>query len=274
MSILHAIPKTFTVLLLVGTSAWGQVSAGTVVRPSSVALRELTTDRPDATESPFTVDVAHVQLELEAVSFTRDRRDGVRTTEWAASPFNVRYGLTENFELGIFVTPFLQFTEKLRGGEQSTVRGIGDTTLRAKVNLAGNDGGTKAFGVFADLKLPTAKTGLGNDEVEGALAFPVAFEIGSGWAGAAMTAVEFAFTGRDRPLVWVNTLSLGRELTADVAGFVELTSAAGDGTHVATFNVGLTRRLGPNLQLDGGLNLGLSRAAADLTVFAGLARKF
>lgn len=250
------------------------VYAGAAGPRPTVELRELTTDRPDATESPFTVDAAHVQLELEAVSFTRDRRDGVRTTEWAVAPFNLRYGLTENFELGVFVTPFLQVTEKLRGGERTTVRGLGDTTLRAKLNLAGNDGGAKAYGVFADLKLPTAKDGLGNDEVEGALTFPVAFELGAGWAAAAMTSVEFAFTGRERPFVWVNTLSVGRALTANVAGFVEFTSAAGDGTHVATFNFGLTRRLGPNLQLDGGVNLGVSRAAADLTVFAGLARKF
>jgi hypothetical protein len=274
MSISCATSRALIVLSLFGASALGRVYGSSVAPRSPVELRELTTDRPDATESPFTVDAAHVQLELEAVSYTRDRRDGVRTTEWAVAPFNLRFGLTENFELGVLVTPFLQSTEKRRGGERSTVRGIGDTTLRAKVNLAGNDGGAKAFGVFADLKLPTAKDGLGSDELEGALTFPVAFELGAGWAAAAMTSFEFAFTGRDRPLVWVNTFSLGRELTQNVAGFLELTSAAGDGTHVATVNVGLTRRLGPSLQLDGGVNLSVSRAAPDLTVFAGLARKF
>lgn len=274
MPILHVFPRAWVVLVLFGATAVGRVYAGAAAQLAPDPLRELTTDRPDATESPYTVDAAHLQLEIEAVSFTRDRRDGVRTTAWGVAPFNLRYGLTENFELGVLVTPFLQSTEKRRGGERSTVRGIGDTTLRAKLNLAGNDGGARAFGVFADLTLPTAKEGLGNEEVEGALTFPVAFELGAGWAGAAMTSVEFAFTGRDRPVVWVNTLSLGRSLTPDVAGFVELTSAAGDGTHVATFNFGLTRRLGPNLQLDGGVNLGVSRAAADLTVFAGLARKF
>jgi hypothetical protein len=40
------------------------------------ALRELTTDRPDATESPFTIDAGRLQLELEAVSYTRDRSGG------------------------------------------------------------------------------------------------------------------------------------------------------------------------------------------------------
>ena len=273
MLILHVFLRVWVVLLLFGLSATVWIQAGTSAR-TPVDLRALTTDRPDATESPFTVDAARVQMEIEAVSYTRDRRNGVQTTEWGVAPFNLRYGLAENFELGVLVTPFLQSAEKRRGGERSTVRGIGDTTLRAKLNLAGNDGGAQAFGVIADLTLPTAKEGLGNEEAGGALTFPVAFELGTGWAVGAMTSVEFAFTSRDRPVVWVNTLSLGRSLTPDVAGFVELTSAAGDGTHVATFNVGLTRRLGPNVQLDGGVNLGVSRAAADLTVFAGLARKF
>jgi hypothetical protein len=89
-----------------------------------------------------------------------------------------------------------------------------------------------------------------------------------------MTSVEFVRTDAGRRAVWVNTITFARELAENLGGFLEVTSAVGDGAHVATFNCGLTRRLGPRLQLDGGVNLGLSRSAADLTVFAGLARKF
>ncbi len=244
------------------------------IKTAGATLRELTTDRPDTTESPFTVDVNHLQLELEAVSYTRNRLNGVRTTEWDAAPFNLRYGVTENTEVGIFISPYLETTEKLRNGETTTWRGLGDTTLRAKFNLHGNDGGPTAYGIFVDLKLPTAKEGLGNDEVDGAITFPVTFEVGGGWEGAAMTAIEFGLTGSDRQVVWVNTITVGRELAPDLGGFLELTSAAGDGSHVATFNCGLTRRFGPQLQLDAGFNFGLSRSAPDLRVFAGLSRKF
>ncbi len=262
-----------SVLGLSGLSA-AMVADAAETTVSRAALRELTTDRPDATESPFTVDVNHLQLELEAVSYTRNRLNGVRTTEWGAAPFNLRYGFTENTEVGIFLTPYLETTEKLRNGETTTWRGVGDTTLRAKFNLRGNDGGPLAYGVFVDLKLPTAKEGLGNDEVDGAITFPIAFEVGGGGEGAAMTAVEFGLTGPDRQVVWVNTITFGRELAPDLGGFLELTSTAGDGSHVATFNCGLTRRFGPQLQLDAGFNFGLSRTAPDVRVFAGLSRKF
>src|SRR5688572_9896940 len=150
-------------------------------------LRELTTDRPDATESPFTVDPGHMQLEMDVASYTRNRLDGVRTTEWVLAPFNLRYGLTRNVEAGIFVVPHVRVTEQDRSGPKQVVRGVGDTTLRMKVNLRGNDGGATAFGLFADVKLPTAADGLGNDHTEGALTFPIAYEVGAGWEGAAMT---------------------------------------------------------------------------------------
>jgi hypothetical protein len=104
---------------------------------------------------------------------------------------------------------------------------------------------------------------------------PVAYTIGAGWEGGAMTSVEWIYTGAGRRrALWVNTVTFARDLATDVAGFLELTSATGDGSHVATFNCGVTKRFGPVLQLDAGVNIGISRTAPDLTVFAGLSRKF
>lgn len=241
---------------------------------STGTLRELTTDRPDSTESPFTVDAGHLQLEMDGVSYTRNRLDGVRTEEWTVAPFNLRYGLNPDLEAGIFVTPYVRVTERPRGSEKTRVSGIGDTTLRIKKNFFGNDGGATAFGVMADLKLPTAADGLGNDRTEAALSFPVAYELAGGWAGAAMTVVEYAYTDRGRRAVWLNTITFARDILPDLGGFLELTSVAGDGRHKATFNCGLTRALGSMTQLDCGVNVGLSRTAPDLTVFAGLSRKY
>jgi hypothetical protein len=239
------------------------------------ALRELTTDRPDATESPFTVDVGHMQLEMDVASFTRNRLDGVRTTEWVFAPFNVRYGITPTIEAGVFVVPRMEVTEQARGGPKVRRRGAGDTVLRGKMNFFGNDGGPTAFGVMADVKLPTAADGLGNDKVEGALIVPFACEVGAGWESAAMSGVEFTYNdnGRRRP-VWINTLTFGRDLLPELGMFLEVTSAAGDGPHVATFNCGLTRKLSSNLQIDCGANFGISRTAPDLALFAGLSRRF
>jgi len=250
-------------------------AAPLVSAAAPAAVRELTTDRPDATESPFTVDAGRVQVELDAAAWTRDRAAGVRTDTWELAPFNVRLGLTPDVEFGFFVTPRVAVTERA-GGVTTRTRGFGDVTLRGKTNFLGNDGGPLAFGLIADLKLPTAATGLGNDKVEGALTLPVAFEIGAGWEGAAMTSLGCAHLGPGRGYrpVWANTVTFARDLAPDLGAFFELTSTVGEGRHVATFNLGLTRALAPGLQLDAGAYLGISKAAPDVTLFFGLARKF
>lgn len=262
--------------LLPVPAALGFAAGCLAAEPSArKAARELTTDRPDTTETPFTVEPGLAQLEMSAASFTRDRLDGVKTTEWEIAPLNLRFGVTPRSELGVFFTPHLWCTEQARGGAKTTVRGVGDTTLRAKFNFTGNDGGAFGSGVMFDVKLPTAARGLGNDKTELALTFPVTFEAGGGWDGAAMTVVERAYTDAGRyEAVWTNTLSFAREIARDTGAFFELVSTSGAGSHVLLFDTGVTRRLGPGLQLDAGLNIGLSRTAPDLGVFVGLARRF
>jgi hypothetical protein len=285
----HSIRSSTFLGLLAGALAAGAAGAATpAVAPlpnksvytffnptPDALLREMATDRPDATESPFTVDAGRVQLEMDFANYGRNRLDGVKTTEWEVAPFNLRLGLTQNFEAGIFVTPFRREVETPRVGPAGRNSGFGDVTLRTKVNFLGNDGGSLAWGLMTDLKLPTAGGGLSNGKVEGALTLPVAFELGGGWGGGAMTYVELRYTGAGsyRP-VWGNTVTVGRDLTEKIGAFVELTSESGDGPHVATFNCGLTFALARDVQLDGGVNLGITRSAPDAQVFLGLSRRF
>jgi len=238
-------------------------------------LREMSTDRPDTTESPFTVDPGHVQLEMDFGSYTRDDSGGDRVTEWEAAPFNLRFGISSGFEAGFFIVPFRLEEEESRENPGVRRSGIGDVTLRAKWNFFGNDEGETALGLIADVKLPTASDDMDNGKLEGAIALPVAFALPGGWDGAAMTLIEAVYTdGREYRPVWSNTITAGHDLSDNMGAFVELTSSTGNGPHVATFNGGVTRRFGPNLQYDAGVNLGLSNAAADFGVFIGMARRF
>lgn len=285
-------PALSALIRLAALGLWGgALGAATPAVPPAVApdkstytwfkptpdalLREMATDRPDATESPFTVDAGRVQLEMDFANYGCDRQGGVKSTEGEVAPFNLRLGLTQNFEAGIFVTPWRSESETSRGGPRERRSGFGDVTLRTKLNLRGNDGGPLAYGLMADLKVPTAGGGLSNGKCEGALTMPFAFDLGGGWGGGAMTFVEVRYTGAGHyRAVWGNTVTVGHDLTEKLGGFVELTSFAGDGSHVATFNCGLTFALARDVQLDGGVNLGISRSAPDVQFFAGLSRRF
>ena len=237
--------------------------------------RELATDRPDATETPYTVKPGKVQVEASMAACGRDRPGGELTEEWDPAPAHVGIGLTRNAEPGVFVPPQLRRTESVRGGPATTVRGEGDTVRRGKINFRGNDGEGPGFGSMVKVKLPTAAAGLGNHRTERAQTLPVTFEAGAGRDGAAMTAVEWARTdpGR-RKAVWMNTVSFARNPGAGWGTFPEAVPVTGDGRHRLLANVAATRRLTPELQSDAGGSVGVSRTAPDLGVFAGFARRF
>src|SRR6266404_3588429 len=60
-------------------------------------LRALDTDGPGSTESPYTVDAGHFQVEMTLVGYSHDRDsvDGVtqRFEAWAIAPMNLKIGL-------------------------------------------------------------------------------------------------------------------------------------------------------------------------------------
>src|SRR5687767_14556340 len=59
-------------------------------------MREMSTDRPDKTESAYTVDAGHFQLEMDVVSYGYDRhnvaRDHTVSDNLAIAPFNFKVG--------------------------------------------------------------------------------------------------------------------------------------------------------------------------------------
>jgi Putative MetA-pathway of phenol degradation len=271
-----ALPAALAVVTTVAAAAVPDKSGYSFSNPVPAAwLRELTTDRPDATEGPYTVDAGHLQIEGDFATFTRNRLDGVRTRELSVAPFNLRVGVLNNFELGLFLDPYVRHSEEPPGSRREIQAGFGDLTVRAKFNFRGNEGGEPASGLIVDLKLPTAHRGLGNGAVEGAFFLPISLELSGGWELGAMTGLQIRHQeGGGSRGVWINTATLGHDLAEKISGYVELTSETGDGPQVATFNVGVAWQLNSNTQLDTGVNLGLSCHADDGRVFAGISRRF
>src|SRR5882757_9318442 len=74
--------------------------------PASL-MRELTPDRPDKTESPYTVDAGHYQLEMDFANLTLDDSNGVRTRAWNVAPFNIKIGLLNNVDLQFVFNDYL-----------------------------------------------------------------------------------------------------------------------------------------------------------------------
>lgn len=243
-------------------------------------MREFNTDRPDKTESPYTVDAGHFQVELDLANFTLDRDAGVRAYTWNIAPTNFRVGLLNNVELDVIFDSYLhERIEDRRAGTTQKTSGVGDLTTRLKINLWGNDGGKSAFGIIPFVKAPTNSHGLGNDSVEGGVIFPLAVELPGGWSVGLMTEFDFLRNEDDRGYhtEFVNSITFGHDIIGNLAGYAEFFSSVSSqrsADWVGTVDVGLTYGVTKNIQLDLGANFGVTRAADDFQPFLGLSMRF
>lgn len=242
----------------------------------SPADREMSTDRPDKTESPYSVPKGRVQIEMDFANYTRDRSADGRVETIGVAPFNVKLGLGDDTDLQFVAAPYIHRTATdPRDGTRTSTEGIGDVTIRLKQNFWGNDGGKTAFALMPYVTLPTSHKGLGADMVEFGLIAPLAIGLSDTIDLGVMTEVDVVGKddGRGRRVNVVNSATLGFALAKRVGMYTELFTERGD-QWVVTGDIGVTYKVTDDMQVDAGVNLGLNSAADDVGVFAGLSRRF
>ena len=246
----------------------------------SVLLRELSPDRPDKTESPYTVDAGHYQLEMDFANYTRDDSDGVRTRAWNVAPFNIKAGLLNKVDLQLIFDSYQHVRmDDHTTGTTITQSGVGNITARLKVNLWGNDGGQTALALLPYTKFPTSTDGLGNHAIEGGLLLPLAVKLPCGFDLGLETGTGFFQNGSDSNYHadFVNMATLGHAIAGKLSGYVEFFSGLSTERHsgwIGTVDFGLEFLVTENVQLDCGCNFGITRAADDFNPFAGITVRF
>jgi hypothetical protein len=247
------------------------------------ALRELSTDRPDQTESPYTVDAGHFQVEMDFVNYTRDHDTSsgsdVRTRVLSLAPVNLKAGLLHNVDLQLMLEPRVESrVEDHVAGTSVRASGFGEVTTRLKVNFWGNDGGPTALAIMPFVKWPLSASSVRNGETEGGVIIPFGMELPAGWGMGAMTEVDFVSDGTGGyETEWVNSITFARDLTAKLGGYVEffaVTSRAPGFKWQGQFDVGFTYALDGDTQLDFGCNFGVTKSAPDVQPFAGISKRF
>lgn len=237
-------------------------------------MREFNTDRPDATESPFTVDAGHYQLEMSLFELSRENFKGERTNDLSLIPFNLKAGLTNDLDLQLIINPYHRLWLHAKG-ESKRNEGFGETELRAKYNLWGNDGGDTAGAVMPFVRFPTGTDGLSNHHVEGGLILPLAVSLPAGFNLGLMAEFDADRNTRNDGygLDFVHTATVHHKLTERLDAYVEYAGVAPAGTgnsYLSTFDTGLIYALRKNVQLDAGVNLGLSDRADNILGFLGI----
>jgi hypothetical protein len=247
-------------------------------------MREMSTDRPDKTESAYTVDAGHFQIEMDVLSYSYDRDNGLpgdtRIEGVSIAPVNLKAGLCNWADLQVVVETYASVRTHVRAtGQVEKQRGFGDITLRLKGNMWGNDGGSTALALMPYVKLPTNQDDLGNNSVEGGLIVPLAVELPKGWGMSVMTQFDYIRdeAGRGHHPEFVNTITFGHQIIGNLNGYVEFFSAVSTergSDWIGTVDAGLTYGLTEDIQLDAGINIGVTKSADDWNPFLGISWRF
>ena len=250
-------------------------------RPTPDALlREFATDRPDKTESAYTVDAGHYQIEMDLLNYTYDRSKQETVKTLAIAPMNLKVGVLNNVDLQIIVPTYnIEWMHDRAAGASSRVSGFGDVLLRCKTNLWGNDGGPTALSVMPFVKLPTSRHDLGNGATEGGIIFPFAMELPGKWDLGAQVEVDYlqdsGSSGNHQE--FIHTITVSHDIAGKLGGYAELfsnLSTERETDWIATFDFGFTYALSRDVQLDAGMNIGLTDAADDFNPFIGLSLRY
>ncbi|HEY0413866.1 MAG TPA: transporter [Allosphingosinicella sp.] len=235
------------------------------------------TDRPSKANGTCTVPAGKVQLETDLLNWTRTSSGGTRTDVILHSSPTLKLGLTDRSEIQVNIVPY-ETVETRSGGVRDRIGGVGDLFVRFKQRVTG--AGSKVEVAFLPfVKIPTARRGIGNGEVEGGLSVPVDFKLAGGTTLTFGPELDLLLDqdGSGRHLNVVNVVNLSHPLTGKLTLMGELwgdqdLDPAGTSEQYSA-DVALTYAAGKTLQLDAGANFGLNRNTPDAQVYVGLSTR-
>ena len=240
-------------------------------------MRDLSTDRPDATESANTLDAGHFQIESDLFKTIRNRKDGILSIENNYNVANLKLGLTNSVDFHLIVNTYVNtFQKDETGNKTNNKSGFGNMTIRVRKNLWGNDDGKTALAIMPYVSLPTGKM-YDDNAVEGGVVFPFNLTITDVFSFG--TQAQFDWTKSQNRAGYHASISqsavLGMAFTKRTEMFVEsyynydFEKKKID----VSFNTGPSYELTENLKIDAGVNLGLTKNT-DKVYFIGFSFRY
>jgi Putative MetA-pathway of phenol degradation len=246
-------------------------------------MRDISPDRPDKTDSPFTVDAGHFQWEMDFANYTHDapnsQNGNIKSDAYQVAPMNVKVGVLNDVDVQLVLEPWTwQQKKNETTGAVRTDSGFGDTALRAKVNLTGNDGGFFALALIPYVTLPTAQEDLGAGGVEGGIGIPYAFDVPN-WDVGFQTTVSWDRNDFDDGYHAdiANSVSIGHAVIGPLEYHVEFYSSVSTEQNsgwVGTFDTWLTYQVNKNLIFDSGVYIGVTTAADNWHPWVGMTWRY
>lgn len=258
-------------------AAWWLILAAAATVPTLASAQELSpfcSDRPDRVITPCVVEAGTVQIEVSAIDWSRTRdRDG-RSDETLVADSVLRFGLGNDFDLRIGLSPVVRVRE-VSDGLIEQHEGVGDLTIGLRRRLI--DGGDDAvsFGVQIAGTLPTGGQRFGQGDWSIELVTPVQVPLGDVFTLGLTPTIAAAANedGDGRHFAWGGVAGIEAALGERVAIGTELyairNEEAGRPTE-ATADAYATWRVSDDVQLDVAAYVGLNDDTPDIELLSGI----
>lgn len=235
-------------------------------------MRSFETDRPDATESPYTLDAGHFQFETDLFKTNWSKANGIRTIENSFNEFNLKLGITNSLDIEL-ITATAVYTNIGQVNPIKSSAFFNTITIRVKQNIWGNDKGQTAFAILPFINIPTTP----NAKITGGLVLPISIALPGNWDFGSQ--IEFDFNDNQlgegyhiNPLV---SATISHVLYRKLDFFVEtIFQRESELRKYESFlNGGLIFNLNENIKLDTGIYYGLKNISSKV-FFIGLSFRY
>lgn len=235
-------------------------------------MRSFETDRPDATESAYTVDAGHFQFETDLFKVDRSKVNGIKTVQNYFNSFNAKLGLTNSLDIQLFADMLVHtnITGAITSGYNSS---FGNITVRLKQNIWGNDGGKTALAILPFVSIPTTS----GTKITGGFVVPLGVSLLSDWDFGTQleTNIETNQSGNGTHLNYLASATVSHPFITKCDFFTE--ASVSRETEIESFeyflNGGLVFEVKENFKLDTGFYYGLKNTSSKV-VFVGLSFRY
>jgi hypothetical protein len=243
-------------------------------------LAPICTDRPTKSTAPCTVDEGRFQYESDLFNATFLNLDGVSTDTFLFTNPTLKFGVSKSMDVEANIAPYEEVRTRGKDGATTTLGGVGDLYLRLKDELFQSPNGKLQIAIVPYLKAPTARLGIGDGAVEGGEVTSISYKLTDKLT--LLTVPEFDdladAPGAPRHFDTSQIVNLGYDLPHNLEVYGEIWSEwnfdpAGvirERSADIALQWGVTRKL----QLDGGLNFGLTKATPGVQAYVGASQKF
>jgi hypothetical protein len=235
-------------------------------------MRSFETDRPDVTESAYTVNAGHFQYETDLFKTDRSKVDGIKTVQNYFNSFNVKLGLTNSLDIQL-VADMLVNMNVTRATTSRNNSSFGNITIRMKQNILGNDVGKMALAILPFINIPTTA----KNKITGGLVVPLAVSLPNDWDFGTQIEADFETnqSGKGTHLNYQTSATISHALFSKCDFFTEASISREMELKSWEYflNGGLVYELKENLKVDSGLYYGLKNRFSKV-IFVGLSFRY